>query len=76
MPGIRAAGAAGIRCLAERCHRDRHLLFLVGKVLVVLNILEDLSLQAQIELGYLDKVLKIIGVAYITELAAGLPGRW
>ncbi|HHT01167.1 MAG TPA: stage III sporulation protein AD [Firmicutes bacterium] len=45
-------------------------LFLVGKVLVVLNILEDLSLQAQIELGYLDKVLKIIGVAYITEFAA------
>ena len=44
-------------------------LVIVGKVRVVIQLLEDLAFQANVNVYYITTVMKIIGIAYITEFA-------
>ena len=46
------------------------LLFLVGKISSVILVLEKLAMQANINMVYLETILKIIGIAYIAEFGA------
>ncbi len=46
------------------------LLFLVGKISSVILVLEKLAMQANIDMVYLETILKIIGIAYIAEFGA------
>ncbi len=41
--------------------------FLVGKIAEVIRILEKLAVQADLNLVFLETILKIIGIAYIAE---------
>ncbi|HZW84264.1 MAG TPA: stage III sporulation protein AD [Candidatus Deferrimicrobium sp.] len=45
-------------------------LLVVTKIKVVLDVLNDLALHAQVNSYYLTTVLKIVGVAYIAEFGA------
>ncbi|MBC7345668.1 MAG: stage III sporulation protein AD, partial [Clostridia bacterium] len=45
-------------------------LFLVDKIVQVIDIVEELAARADINRFYLSTVLKVIGIAYITEFGA------
>ena len=45
-------------------------IFLLDKIQVVIYLLQRLSVQAGIEMIFLQTILKIIGIAYIAEFAA------
>lgn len=45
-------------------------LHLLSPIQTVLDILEDLVLEADVNLTYIETLLKIIGVAYVTEFGA------
>ncbi|CAM5792614.1 MULTISPECIES: stage III sporulation protein AD [Brevibacillus] len=44
--------------------------FLIGKIAEVIRILERLAVQADLNLVFLETILKIIGIAYIAEFGA------
>jgi len=44
--------------------------FLIGKIAEVIQILEKLAVQADLNLVFLETILKIIGIAYIAEFGA------
>jgi len=44
-------------------------LFLLGKISRVIEILDSLATQANINMVYLETILKIIGIAYVAEFA-------
>src|SRR5690625_5197080 len=44
----------------------------INKVGVIIYLLKDLSTKASIQSVYLNTILKIIGIAYITELGANI----
>lgn len=45
-------------------------LFLIGKIEVVIQVLEDLAERSGIQPIYLKTILKMIGIAYIAEFGA------
>lgn len=45
-------------------------LFLIGKIADVIRVLERMAMQANLNMVYLDTILKIIGIAYIAEFGA------
>ncbi|KXG43282.1 stage III sporulation protein AD [Tepidibacillus infernus] len=45
-------------------------LFLIGKISSVINVLERLAVQSNVNIIYLETILKIIGIAYIAEFGA------
>jgi len=45
-------------------------IFLLDKIALVIGLLEKLSIQAGVELIFLQTILKIIGIAYIAEFGA------
>ncbi|WP_027417579.1 stage III sporulation protein AD [Aneurinibacillus terranovensis] len=45
-------------------------LFLIGKISDVIRVLERMAMQANLNMVYLDTILKIIGIAYIAEFGA------
>lgn len=45
-------------------------LFLIGKISDVIHVLEGLAMKANLNIVYLDTILKIIGIAYIAEFGA------
>lgn len=45
-------------------------LFLIGKVSEVINVLERLASQSDVNMVFLQTILKIIGIAYIAEFGA------
>lgn len=45
-------------------------IFLLDKISLVISMLERLSVQAGVEMIFLQTILKIIGIAYIAEFAA------
>lgn len=45
-------------------------IFLLDKIALVIGLLEKLSVQAGVELIFLQTILKIIGIAYIAEFGA------
>lgn len=45
-------------------------LFLIGKISSVINVLERLANEANVNMVYLETILKIIGIAYIAEFAS------
>lgn len=45
-------------------------LFLIGKISIVIHVLEDLANKASIDMIFLKTILKIIGIAYIAEFGA------
>jgi stage III sporulation protein AD len=47
-------------------------IFLLDKIQLVISLLERLSVQAGVEMIFLQTILKIIGIAYIAEFAAQL----
>lgn len=44
--------------------------FLIGKIAEIIQILEKLAVQADLNLVFLETILKIIGIAYIAEFGA------
>lgn len=44
--------------------------FLIGKIAEVIRILERLAVQADLNMVFLETILKIIGIAYIAEFGA------
>lgn len=45
-------------------------LMVLGKISVILNLFRDLAEKASVNQAYLNTLLKIIGIAYITEFGA------
>ncbi|MDR1701758.1 MAG: stage III sporulation protein AD [Sporomusaceae bacterium] len=45
-------------------------LMMIGKLSVVLDLFQDLAAKANISQVYLNTILKIIGIAYVTEFGA------
>lgn len=45
-------------------------LMVLGKISVVLNLFRDMAAKANISSMYLNTILKIIGIAYVTEFGA------
>ena len=45
-------------------------IFLLDKISLIIELLEDLAVNADINLVYVQTVLKIIGIAYIAEFGA------
>lgn len=45
-------------------------LFLIGKITSIIRVLEQLSARADLNIVYLETILKIIGIAYIAEFGA------
>jgi stage III sporulation protein AD len=45
-------------------------LYLIGKISEVIQVLERMAVQANVNLVYLETVLKIIGIAYVAEFGA------
>lgn len=45
-------------------------LFLIDKISSIIEMLEELALKANINLVYVQTVLKIVGIAYIAEFGA------
>ncbi|ACL69377.1 stage III sporulation protein AD [Halothermothrix orenii] len=46
------------------------LILVIDQVAIVINLLEQLADKAQIDLIYLNTILKIVGIAYIGEFGA------
>lgn len=46
------------------------LMFLIPKLVYVVDFFGNMSREAQIDVSYLNVVLKVIGVAYLTEFGA------
>ncbi len=44
--------------------------FLIGKITDVIHVLEKLAVQADLNMVFLETILKIIGIAYIAEFGA------
>lgn len=44
-------------------------LFLVDQIYLIINMVENLAAQANVNLVYVETILKIIGIAYIAEFA-------
>ncbi|NGQ94717.1 stage III sporulation protein AD [Brevibacillus sp. SYP-B805] len=44
--------------------------FLIDKIAVVIRVLERLAVQADLNMVFLETILKIIGIAYIAEFGA------
>ncbi len=44
--------------------------FLIGKISEVIRVLERLAVQADLNMVFLETILKIIGIAYIAEFGA------
>lgn len=45
-------------------------LFVIGKISEVIRVLERIAVQANLNMIYLETILKIIGIAYIAEFGA------
>ncbi|RKD25572.1 stage III sporulation protein AD [Ammoniphilus oxalaticus] len=45
-------------------------LFVIGKISEVIRIIERIAIQANLNMIYLETILKIIGIAYIAEFGA------
>ena len=45
-------------------------LFLIGKISEVIRLLENIAIKANLNMIYLETILKIIGIAYIAEFGA------
>jgi len=45
-------------------------LFLIGKIAEVIQILERMAVKANLNMIYLETILKMIGIAYIAEFGA------
>lgn len=45
-------------------------LFLINKITIILQILEQLSLKANIDFIYLNTVFKILGIAYLSSFCS------
>lgn len=45
-------------------------LFLISKITIVLQVLQQLSLKANIDFVYLNTVFKILGIAYLASFCA------
>ncbi|MDG5788699.1 stage III sporulation protein AD [Evansella sp. AB-P1] len=45
-------------------------IFLIDQIALIINMLEELATRANINLVYVQTVLKIIGIAYIAEFGA------
>ncbi len=45
-------------------------LFILSKISIIISVLERLALEANINMVYLETILKIIGIAYIAEFGA------
>lgn len=45
-------------------------LFLVDQIALIINMVEKLAVNANVNLIYVETILKIIGIAYIAEFAA------
>ncbi|MBP1934176.1 stage III sporulation protein AD [Ammoniphilus resinae] len=45
-------------------------LFLIGKIAEVIQILERMAVRANLNMIYLETILKMIGIAYIAEFGA------
>ncbi|MDP4085602.1 MAG: stage III sporulation protein AD [Bacillota bacterium] len=45
-------------------------LFLVDKIYEIINMLENLAVNAKVNMVYVETILKIIGIAYIAEFAS------
>ncbi len=45
-------------------------LHLIAPIQSVFTVLEELTYQADLDLAYIDTLLKIVGIAYITEFGA------
>lgn len=45
-------------------------LFLIDKIASIINLLEKMAAQANLNMIYLETILKIIGIAYIAEFGA------
>ncbi|WP_342433927.1 stage III sporulation protein AD [Neobacillus sp. FSL H8-0543] len=45
-------------------------LFLIDKIYEIIHMLEKLAVNANVNLVYIETILKIIGIAYIAEFAA------
>ncbi|WP_374721542.1 stage III sporulation protein AD [Peribacillus tepidiphilus] len=45
-------------------------LFLVDQIYEIINMLQNIAKQANVNMVYLETILKIIGIAYIAEFAA------
>ncbi|WP_244532563.1 stage III sporulation protein AD [Mesobacillus persicus] len=45
-------------------------LFLVDQIYLIINMVENLAAKANVNLVYVETILKIIGIAYIAEFAA------
>ncbi|HBI05198.1 MAG TPA: stage III sporulation protein AD, partial [Paenibacillaceae bacterium] len=45
-------------------------LVVIGKISEVIRVLEKMAAQANLNMIYLDTILKIIGIAYIAEFGA------
>lgn len=45
-------------------------LIILSKISIVISVLEKLAIQADINMVYLETILKIIGIAYIAEFSA------
>lgn len=46
------------------------LFFVVRQIGAVVNLVEDLAARADVDLRYVESLLKIIGIAYLTEFGA------
>ncbi len=44
--------------------------FLVGKISMVIRMIERIAINADLNMVYLETILKIIGIAYIAEFGA------
>jgi stage III sporulation protein AD len=44
--------------------------FLIGKIHLIIQLLQDLTVQSKINPIYLKTILKVIGIAYIAEFGA------
>ncbi|SJZ85801.1 stage III sporulation protein AD [Selenihalanaerobacter shriftii] len=45
---------------------------MLGKIIAIIDLLRNLALKANINLIYLDTILKVIGIAYIAEFGAAI----
>lgn len=45
-------------------------LLMMGKIEAILQVFEDLALQANVNMFYLNTIFKIIGIAYIAEFGS------
>ncbi len=43
------------------------IILLIGRISVIINVMENLSQKANIELVYFKTIIKVIGISYLTE---------